>query len=34
MRPALFRLARVAAAVPADAVMLAALLALACWGRT
>lgn len=29
----MFLLARIAAAIPADAVILAALLALACWGR-
>lgn len=33
MRRAAFLLARIVAAIPADAVMLAALLALACWGR-
>lgn len=33
MRAVLHRLARIATAVPADAVMVAALLALACWER-
>lgn len=33
MRRALFLLARIAAAIPADAVILAALLALVAWGR-
>lgn len=33
MSAVLYRLANIAAAIPADAVMLAALLVLACWGR-